>query len=457
MTRSDAEQIHQASLKILSEVGVRLEHDEVIERLIRQGATAGLRAQEVKFPPEMVSDYLELVPAEVKLDNRLAETCLLTSDSPSCFWTNPGLHILDEAGPRDVTSNDLAKIARLCDELANVQGIMGMAMKDVYPKHRDFVGVRVIAENTRKHVRALCFTPVGMEALSEMKEVFPGNWLSIGFTAHGPLRWTNLALDIFVKSSGRGIPATINGEPMAGATGPVSLAGSIAVGNAEILSGIIVNQVLEPGRPLVYNLGLAHTFDMKFATAVTGGPENALFAKASAEMGRFYGMPSSSWVSTESMFDDAQAALEKMFGYQTHMADGVSLIWGMGQLESEKTVSLAQLVIDNEMIEYVRRYQRGFEVNSDTLQLDLIKEVGIGGSFLEADHTLLRYREHLWIPSILNRRPRETCRGRLEDVAREEASRILMGHTEPMMGKKEADELRRIERHFAEKIGGDSC
>jgi trimethylamine--corrinoid protein Co-methyltransferase len=368
------------------------------------------------------------------------------------FWTNPGLHILEEGVARDVTERDLGQIARLCDGLSNVQGIMGMAMKDVQPRHRDLVGVRVIAENTRKHVRALCFTPQGMEALSEMKKVFPGNWLSIGFTAHGPLRWTNLALDIFLKSSGSGIPTTVNGEPMAGATGPVTLAGSTAVGSAEILSGIVVNQVLEPGRPVIYHLGLAHIFDMKYATAVTGGPENALFATASAEMGRYYQIPSSSWVSTESMFDDSQAALEKMFGYATHVAHGSNLIWGMGQLESEKTISPVQLVIDNEAIDYVRRFQDGFEVSRETLQLDLIREVGIGGSYLETDHTLMNYRDHLWIPSILNRQERERCKGSLEEAARDEARRILDENDEQKIAEAELAELKRIEEVYRNRI-----
>jgi trimethylamine--corrinoid protein Co-methyltransferase len=293
---------------------------------------------------------------------------------------------------------------------------------------------------------------MGMEALAEMKRVFPGNWLSMGFTAHGPLRWTHLALDIFLKSSGHGIPTTVNGEPMAGATGPVTLAGSAAVGNAEILSGMIVNQVLEPGRPMIYNLRLAHIFDMKYATAVTGGPENALFAKASAAMGRFYGIPSSSWVSTESMFDDSQASLEKMFGIDTHMRNGVSLIWGMGQLESEKTISLTQLVIDNEMVDYVRRYQRGLEVRPETLNFELVKEVGIGGSFLETDHTLLSYRDHLWMPSVLNRQPRESCPGTLEETALAEAEKILKQDEEVKIGAAESAELRRIESIYREKI-----
>jgi trimethylamine--corrinoid protein Co-methyltransferase len=325
---------------------------------------------------------------------------------------------------------------------------MGMAMADVTPEHRDFVGVRVIAENCGKHVRALCFTPTGMEALREMKSVIPGNWLSMGFTAHGPLRWTNLALDIFLKSAGSQIPTTINGEPMAGVTGPVSLAGSCAVGNAEIVSGIIVNQILEPGRPMVYNLGLAHTFDMRFATAVTGGPENALFASASAAMGRFYGLPSSSWVSTEALFDDSQAALEKMFGYVAHLTNQVSLIWGMGQLESEKTISLVQLVLDNEMIDYVRRYQASFEVNADTLQLDLIKKVGIGGSFLDSEHTLYKYREHLWMPALLNRQQRKLEAEPVEQLARTRVAEILSQDTAPKIGREELVELRRIEARF---------
>jgi len=453
MRQTDAEQIHETSLKILEKVGVRLEHDQVIERMISEGARPGSNAQEVRIPREMVAEFLDLTPSEVKLDNRLGETAVLHSKSSSHFWTNPGLQILESGTLRDIKRDDLARISRLCDSLANVQGIMGMAMKDVFPRHRDFVGVRVIAENSLKHVRALCFTPMGMEALVEMKQVFPGNWLSMGFTAHGPLRWTQLALDIFLKSSGHGIPTTVNGEPMAGATGPVTLAGSIAVGNAEILSGIVVNQILEPGRPLIYNLGLAHIFDMKYATAVTGGPENALFAKASAEMGRFYDIPSSSWVSTESMFDDSQASMEKMFGIQTHMSEGVSLIWGLGQLESEKTISLVQLVIDNEMIDYVSRYQRGFEVSEETLQFELIKEVGIGGSFLETDHTLLNYREHLWMPSILNRQPRETCKGTLEDVARTQVATLLKQETDPKINPEALEELKRIESVYCRKIG----
>jgi len=447
--REELELLHETTLGILEGIGVRLEHDGVVARMLKAGARPGLGPQDVKFPRKLVAECLALAPREVRLARRDGRVDVLTCDSPPVFWTNPGMYLWTGTERRELTSADLAAVARLCDRLESVQGVMGMAMRDVPPRHRDFTGVRVIAENCRKHVRALCFTPQGMEALAEMKPVFPGNWLSVGFTAHGPLRWTNLALAIFEKSAGAGIPATINGEPMAGVTAPVTLAGALAVGNAEILSGIVVNQVLEPGRPVIYNLGLAHTFDMRNATAVTGGPENALFARASAELGRFYGLPSASWASTESVYDDAQAALEMAFAIQAHSAAGASLVWGLGQLESEKTISLARLVIDDEAVAFCRRFGRGFAVDAGSLQFELIREVGIGGSFLDSEHTLANFRNELWEPRILNRRPREGCPEPLEAVARRRAGELIAADAGEKLGAAELAELLRIERKYA--------
>jgi trimethylamine--corrinoid protein Co-methyltransferase len=445
----DVERIHEASLRILDEVGVRLEHDGLVARALAAGARAGHGAYEVRLPPEMVREHLALAPRTVELAARDGTTTVLASDSEPVFWTAPVLYLWTGTERRPVTSEDLATIARLGDGLEAVQGVMGVAMADVPPLHRDFVGLRMIAEGTRKHARVLCFSPRGMDAVVRMKPVFPGPWFSVGFTAHGPLRWTNLALEVFARSAGHGIPVTVNGEPMAGASAPVSLAGAFAVGNAEILAGIVVNQLLEPGRPVVYNLGLGHVFDMRRATAVTGGPENALFARASAALGRFYGLPSSSWVSTESLFEDEQAALETMFGIATHVQEGVSLVWGLGQLESEMTLSFAQLVIDDEMVAYVRRHHRGFAVDEAALALDLVREVGIAGSFLETDHTLSHHRRELFSPRLLNRRPRNACPGPLHAVAAARVRELLAARPEPTMAEDELSTLLAVEREFA--------
>ncbi len=447
-TSADIEQIHKASLKILETVGVRLEHDEVLRRVLDAGARPGSGSNDVRIPSALVADCLAAAPREVTLGSLDGSVFALSSASEPVFWTCPVLHLWTGDERRPVRTDDLADIARLCNQLPNAQGVMGVALDDIPPDCRDFVGVRIMAENSRKHVRALCFSGRGMEALAAMNRVIPGPWLSIGFTAHGPLRWTHLALDVFLKSAGRGIPTTINGEPMAGVTAPVTVAGTLAVGNAEILAGIVVNQVLEPGRPLIYNLGLAHAFDMRHATVVTGGPENALFASASAELGRFYGLPSSSWVSTEALFEDEQAALEKMFGFQAHMSSGVGVIWGMGQLESEMTVSLAQLVIDNEMIDFARHHGRGYLVSDEMLALPVVEEVGIGGSYLETEHTFANFRKHVYDPGLLNRASRSFESKPLHQVARERARELIAREEGGCLPGDITDELRRIERQF---------
>ena len=448
-----AEQIHHASLELLRDPGVRLEHDEILQLAITRGARRGSGAQVVRIPREMVEEALALCPRQFALCNRSGRPIELSAEGESCFWSVPGMSIWKGGRHRPFTSCDMAEMARLLDQMENVGVIFGMAMEDVPPFARDVIGLKIMALNSHKHLRVLCFSSQGAETLKFLKPVvgdYP--WFSIGFTAHGPLRWTSLALDIFKNTAGCGIPTTINGEPMAGVSAPITLAGAAAVGNAEILAGIVINQLLEPGRPCIYNLGLAHIFDMRTAIAVTGAPENALMAGASALMGRYYQLPSASWVSTEAMLPDSQAALEKMFSFHTHLSSGVSCIWGVGQLESELTFSPAQAVIDNEMISYIKGFQRGFHVDCDTLALELVREVGIAGSFLETAHTLARCRTEFFYPSISCRTRRSQWEHdgakRLDETAEEVADSLICASVDNGLSPDQRRELELIAESF---------
>lgn len=453
MNTTDAEQIHLASLAILEDTGIRLEHDGIVAKLLKAGAKPGTGPQDVKLPTAFVMDMVRQAPPRIRIADRVSDGYDLTPQSESRVWSTPGLKLWRKGEARLFRAADMAAAARLLDRLPTVDGVFGMAMDDVPPAARDIVGLRIMAENTRKHIRVLCFTPRGAELLCRMKPVVSDKpWFSIGFTAHGPLRWTRLALDIFEKTAGHGIPTSINGEPMAGVSGPVTLAGSAAVGNAEILAGIVVNQVLEPGRPCIYNLGLAHVFDMKHASAVTGGPENHLLADASAAMGRFYNLPSCSWVSTESPCPDGQAALEKSIGFTTHQQSGVSLIWGIGQLESEMAFSPAQAVIDDEILRYLRRYRRGVPVTPDTLALQVIKSTGISGDYLSHEHTLDNFRTELFEPELLFRQRREVWeaggRTTLNDRAEARADELLKNPLVPCLTDGQQKELKSIETEY---------
>ena len=428
-----AEKIHNAAMALLKDPGIRLDHDEICKGLLDAGAQKGVSADVIRFPKELVAEKLALCPREFVFADKEGNGRPVSAKSDAVIWSVPGLKMYENNAIRPFTKDDMARVARLLDQLENVDGVFGFALDDVPPRARDVAGLRIMAENTKKHIRVLCFTPQGSDMMVEMKKVvgeYP--WFSVGFTAHGPLRWTNLALEIFKRSAGHGIPTTINGEPMAGVSGPVTLAGSAAVGTAEILAGIVINQILEPGRPCVFNLGLAHTFDMRTSIAVTGGPENHLFAQMAAMMGRFYNLPSASWVSTESMCPDAQTAMEKTCGFMAHLQSRVSNIWSVGQLESELTFSPAQAVIDDEIIAYVKRYLQGVSVNEEALALELIKQVGISGSFLEQPHTADHFRTELFMPKLLFRQPREEWESQgSKDLANraEERARALMQNT----------------------------
>jgi trimethylamine---corrinoid protein Co-methyltransferase len=457
MNQQNAEQIHEASLDLLGDPGVRIEHDGICDKLLKAGAKTGSDSQVIRFPRELVKESIEQAPSEIFFAGKDGTGKSITPRGETLNWSVPGMNILRQGKHRRFTSEDMADIARLVEQLPNIDAVFGLALADIPPKAQDVVGLRVMAENTSKHIRVLCFTAEGADTLCEMKDVvgdYP--WFSVGFTAHGPLRWTNLALEIFARTSGKGIPTTINGEPMAGASGPTTLAGTAVVGNAEILAGLVLNQLLEPGRPCIYNLGLAHIFDMRTAIAVTGAPENHLLADVSAAMGRFYNLPSCSWVSTESMNVDSQASLEKSMGYLAQMQSGVSLVWGAGQLESELTISPAQMVIDNEIISYANRYIRGVEVNEDTLAVDVTRDVGIAGSYLSDDHTLKYFRSEFFQPSILYRKTREdwnkTGGNSLADVAEEKAEKLMKQEVSNGLTPDQKKELRRIENLFLNNI-----
>jgi trimethylamine--corrinoid protein Co-methyltransferase len=192
----------------------------------------------------------------------------------------------------------------------------------------------------------------------------------------------------------------INAEPTAGSTSPVTLAGTLALANAEALSGVVILQLLEPGRPVVFNLGFAHTLDMRRAITRTGAPENGLLGMAGAQLAAFHGLPSASWASTESMIADAQAAAEFGLVALLNALGGVNIIWGVGQLESQRTVSPEQGVICDDIAGAVLRAWRGIGVDAETIAEDVITSIGHSADYLGHDHTLDHFRDELLMPAL---------------------------------------------------------
>lgn len=356
----------------------------------------------------------------------------------------------------ELSSADLAELARVVDACPNIHGMVGTSISDIPPACRDFAGFRIMARHTAKHLRPCMYTPAGAGLVMEMAQVLLDGTplrdrpiVSAGFSILSPLHWTSLALGVFKATSGRGVPVMINSEPLGGATAPVTLAGCLVIGDADVLSGLVINQLLEPGRPCIYNIGFAHVLDMASAIALTGAPENALLQAAGADMARFHGLPSASWMSTESMIMDSQAAFEKMMTGMAHANAGVSLIWGAGNLESTLAMSPETLVADDEIAGYFLRVKRGFQVDEEGLALEVIREVGLSGDYLSSEHTRRHHRQVLSRAACAVRTRRVVWQAKgakaFEEAVGDRLAAILARPSETRLDERQEAELERIE------------
>ena len=458
------EAIHNASMRILARTGIRVDRPGVVDALVKRGATVGAEPDIVRFPDGVVADLVGTCPSEVRLAGEGGDVQTLNVDGGCCYWPGNALYLVEGDECRPMGTVDFTRLTRLVDRLPNVHAMVGIAVSDCPPALRNFATLRLMAQHTGKHLRPVIASSHGIEAVMEMARVLDdggaeaAHRVSFGYSVVSPLHWTETALTLIEKTSGAGFPFMLNAEPMAGGTSPVTLAGSIAQANAETLSGIAIAQALEPGRPCFYNGGFAHALDMKSTVALCGSPEVYLMGAASADMARHYNLPCASWVSTEAMTSDAQASLEKMMGFSLHAARGVNLIWGMGQLESQMSISAEQLAIDDEIVGQVERLREGVAVDADHLAEEVLEEVGLGGNFLSHPHTMTWFRSELSEVNLGNRGRREAWDERgskdMTQVARERVEALLDLEWEPKLDEGKTAELERIDSFWRERLRG---
>ncbi|MEK7436442.1 MAG: trimethylamine methyltransferase family protein [Pseudomonadota bacterium] len=465
LREEDCARIHAASLDVLETVGVRVDDEGILALLMRHGASAGAGAATVRLPRELVAECLAGCPDRARFSDRRGAARELRAGGDSVFWTGNALYVAHGKTRRELMSADLAMLSRVADACAELDGMVGTSVADFPPPARDVAGFRVMAMNTAKHLRPCTFTPDGALAMLEMGQVLAEGvplaerpLLSFGYSIVSPLHWTPTGLGSMRNTSGHGLPFMINSEPMGGGSAPVTLAGCLVLANADVLSGIVIAQLLERGRPVIYNAGFAHVLDMATAVALTGAPENALLQSAGADLARFHKLPSASWMSTESMVADAQAAAETMITGLAHAANGVNIVWGAGNLESTLCMSAEKLVIDDEIIGSIRRYVRGIEVNEETLALELIRELGHRPDYLWNEHTLEHFQREIRHSRMAVRCKREAwendgsrawderAAGRVHDILKQAA----VAQVTP---EQERELTRIVDRHLA-AIGG---
>ena len=260
---SDAEkrEIHKTGKRILSEIGIKIRSRIIYDMLLEAGAQADKEDEtRIYLPDKMIDKYFPLCPKQFVIKNRLGEETVVKSGGPSLYYTANATHYMRGTSKKvvEVGVAEYADFVRVVDKLENVHGIVGTSLKEYPPNCRDFAGFRIAAQHSYKHLRPCIYTSSGAEAIIEMADaILDGKplkdhmFFTLGYSCVSPLTWSETGLELFYRTKGHGIPIMVNSEPMAGGTSPVTLAGSLAMADAEVISGIIINQIIEPGRPCI--------------------------------------------------------------------------------------------------------------------------------------------------------------------------------------------------------------
>ena len=462
MEPEQLDRINDRSLDLLEEVGVRVDHADVTCRLLAAGCRE-LPSGMIAFPREFIADCVAQAPSEVLLAPVEGEPARIGPGGDICFWTGNALSYVEGRDSRPITEREFVALTRVTDALEHVQGAVAPTISEIPAQFRDFVGCRLLAQHARKHLRPCIYTPRGGAAIIEMGHVLADPQplrerpvVSFGYTIVSPLHWTEPGLEMFVQTSGHGVPMMLNAEPTAGATSPVTLGGTLMLANAEALSGVAIVQTLEPGRPCVFNLGFAHTMDMRYAITRTGGPENGLMGAIGAELARMHGLPSASWMSTESMICDEQASWEKTTVGLMHAMAGVNIIWGVGQLESQRALSPETMVIDDEIAGISLRAARATATDDEGLAYDVVARMGAEPDYLGDAHTLTHFRDEFFEPALgfVGRRESWEAEGARSTVERahERVAEILAEPAESRLDEATEQELLAIEARWREEL-----
>lgn len=457
-SREDCLRIHQASLDILHHTGVEVFCPPALDLL--QKAGTAVTENLVKFPPSLVEWALASVPNQFNLYRRGSEEAVIELDGRSCYF-GPGSDTFRYLDPRSQERRnfklaDIEDCARLCDALPEINFVMSMGVPRDVPEDRYFWHqYAALLQNTTKPIVIVCDTLADMEAITAMFAAVAGGMdrlsqfpnLLLYSEPTSPLQHAQSATEKLLFCGKHRIPITHSPAPMIGGTAPITLAGAVALGNAELLSSLVMHQLQQPGAPFLYGHGVHH-LDMKTMISVYGAPEFQLARVMAAEMGRFYKLPVWGYTGhTDSKVVDSQAAADAQFSVMTALLAGTNLNHDVGYLEAGLATSPELIVLTNELIGMTRRFMNGVRLDDDALALDVIHEVGPGGEFLSHDHTMAHWREY-WLPQNFDRQRLESWQengaASINIRLREQAIALMDEHQVPPLSSPVLAEIEQI-------------
>jgi trimethylamine---corrinoid protein Co-methyltransferase len=442
MDEAQCETIHHASLEILRRTGIRVHHPGALS-LLREAGCHVMDGNLVKIPAGLVEWALQQAPSVIALCDRGTETARVRLE-PGRTHFGPGSDCPNYLDPRTgerraYTLADLRDCARLVDSLPELSFIMSMGIPGNFSGFTYRKQYATLIQNCAKPVVFVCNDGQDCKAIADAAALVAGGMdnlrlnptLLLYSEPSTPLQQSDTATEKLLFMAERGLPVVHSPAPMMGSTAPVTLAGGLALGNAEVLSSVVMHQLKRPGAPFLYGSGLHH-LDMRTSISVYGAPEFQLARLAVASMASYYDLPSWGYAGhSDSILFDEQAAADAVFSVQNALLSGTNLVHDVGYLEAGLITSPEMMVFTADMIGMMRHYMEGFSLDGESLALDVIHAVGPGGNFLGEDHTMRHFRE-LWQPELFDRQRFDSWKSAgshgLRDRLREKTLQLMTGN-----------------------------
>ncbi len=461
LSEEDKALIHDKTLQLLQKTGIKINSRRILELMAQHGCEVDAQQGTIKFPPDLVLKALEAAPRKFVLggldpvrDLRMGEGfSYLSTDGQGCYVCD-----LETGRRRESTMQDFADSVVLCDNLDYISLYWPIiSALDAPSEVRTLRELATAYRYTGKHVQTDVFTPQQVPFFIELLEVVLGdrkkiserNIFSVVCCPVSPLGYDPEMMEAALELTEFHVPINILPMPIAGATAPVSLLGSVLLNNIEVLAALAIFQSYRPGTPLIYGSS-SGILDMRTGLFAVGSPEEGLQNAACAEMARFYGLPSfASGLASDAKEPGIQATLEKVVSGIIPWLGGTDILGGAGLVETCQCLYFEQLIIDEELFGYINRIREGIRGGEAYLLDEVIAEIGAGGHYLSHKSTkrLLREGEH-YIPKLVNRESYDVWlsspKKDLRLYAREKAKQIIRESRKEYLAPEQQAEMEKV-------------
>ena len=409
--------IHEASLRLLEDVGIEFMGKAARQKFREAGASVDEGTGQVRIPRELITEALKTAPSSFALTPRNPARRLHIGENHVSFGLVAGPPNIHDCvnGRRSGNYQDYIALIKLAQSFDIIHFVGNQPTAPIElparTRHLDCYLANVTYADRVFHCSAIgrnrALDGIDVMAISRgltREQVINDPGVLTIISVNSPRRFDEAMSDGLMAMSEWGQGVVVTPFTLMGAMTPVTLAAALTQQNAEALAGIVLTQLVRPGAPVVYG-ALTSNVDMRSGAPAFGTPENARATMAAGQLARLYNLPYRASNSSASNAVDAQAAYESEVSIWSAVMGHANLVYhGAGWMEGGLTASFEKIVLDVEMLQMMASIIKPMDVTPEEIEegLKAIADVPTGGHFFGAAHTLARYETAFYQPLVSN-------------------------------------------------------